>query len=216
MGARTRRLAYTEGKYEQRCWRYPVDCGRSLSMVLVQGHLPSAFPRHPSLSPLAWRFSSRCLGRFEARSLARRSLCWMLLGFDDVVVCWWRDERVFDGGYCDASTRGKNRQRAFFVAHSRRWPYRRRLVANAAYVRCRSCANSRGAHSLVRVTTKPNGRGNDDVDVAIPTLSPARSPSIPRSPTSPIVSHGASFEEKTQCPLSIHSPQPKFISNGAT
>src|SRR5262249_20758840 len=149
MGARTHRVSYTDRKHEQCSCSYLFDRGRSLSMVSVQGHLPRALPRHSALSPISWRRSPQCLWRFKDRSTARHSLCWMLLGVDDVIVCWWRDERVFDGGYCDASTRGKNRQRAFFVAHSRRWPYRRRLVANAAYVRCRSCANSRGAHSLV-------------------------------------------------------------------
>src|SRR5262249_46643194 len=112
-------------------------------MVLVQGYLPSALPRHPAFSPIPWRLSPECLGRFEARRVARHSLCWMLLGVDDVVVHWWRDERVLDGGYCDPRTSGENRQRAPRVARSRRWSYRRRLVADAAYVRCRSCADSR-------------------------------------------------------------------------
>src|SRR5215831_14032901 len=110
-------------------------------MVSAQGHLPSALPRRPALSPIPWRLSPQCLWRFEARRVARHSLCWMLLVFDDVVVRWWRDERVFDGGYCDPRTTGENRQRAFRVAHSRRWPYRRRLVADAAYVRCRAFAD---------------------------------------------------------------------------
>ena len=57
-------------------------------------------------------------------------------------------ERVLDGSYCDANTRGKNRQRAFLVAHSRSWPYHCGLVADAANVRCRACANSRGAHAV--------------------------------------------------------------------
>src|SRR5262245_26884009 len=134
MGARTRRLAYTERKHQQCCWRYAFDHGRSLSMVLVQGHLPSALPRHPALSQIPRRLSQQCLGRVEARSLARHSLRWMLLGVDDVVVRWWRDERVLDGGYCDPCTSGEDRQRAFLVAYSRRWSYCRRLVANAAYV----------------------------------------------------------------------------------
>src|SRR6516225_831825 len=105
MGARTSRVAYTDGKHEQCCCRYPFDRGRSLSMVLVQGHLPSALPRHPALSPIPWRLSPQCLGRFEARRLARHSLCWMLWGVDDVVVRWWRDERLMDGSYRDPPTR---------------------------------------------------------------------------------------------------------------
>src|SRR5262249_34587792 len=68
---------------------------------------------------------------------------------DDAVVRWWRVKRVLDGSYCDARTRGESRQRAFLVAYSRRWSYRRRLVADAAYVRNRSCADSpRGAHAI--------------------------------------------------------------------
>src|SRR5262245_9035636 len=110
-------------------------------MVLVQGHLPSALPRHPTLSPIPWRLSPRCLGRFKDRTTARHSSCWMLLVFDDVVVRWWRDERVLDGSYCDASTHGENRQRAFLVTHNRRWPDRWRLVADAAYVHARSFAD---------------------------------------------------------------------------
>jgi hypothetical protein len=149
MGARTRRVAYTDGKHEQCCWRHPFDHGRSLSMVSAQGHLLSALPRHPALSPIPWRLSPECLGRFEARSLARRSLCWMLLGVDDIVVRWRRDEHVMDGGYCDACARGESRQGASRVARSRRWPYRRRLVAHAAYVRCRAFADTcRGAHAV--------------------------------------------------------------------
>src|SRR5262249_43175077 len=143
MGARARRVAYTGGKHEQCCWRYPVDHSRSLSMVLVQGHLPSALPRHPALYPIPRRPSREYLGGFKARSLARHSLCWMLLGFDDVVVRWWRDERVLDCSYCDACARGESRQGAFRVAGSRRWSYRRRLVADAAYVRVRSFADIR-------------------------------------------------------------------------
>src|SRR6185295_10709670 len=54
-----------------------------------------------------------------------------------------------DGGYCDACVRGENRQRASRVARSRRWSYRRRLVADAAYVRVRSFADiRRGAHAV--------------------------------------------------------------------
>jgi hypothetical protein len=94
------------------------------------------------------------LGGFEARGLARHSLCWMLLGVDDVDVRWWRDERALDGTYCAACARGENRQRAFRVARSRHWSYRRRLVADAAYVRCRAFADIRGgAHALLSVTT---------------------------------------------------------------
>jgi hypothetical protein len=51
--------------------------------------------------------------------------------------------------YCDPRTSGEKRQRAFLVAGSRRWSYRRRLVADAAYVPCRACADSRrGAHAV--------------------------------------------------------------------
>ena len=67
----------------------------------------------------------------------------MLLGVDDVVVRWWRDERVMDRSYCDARTRGENRRRAPRVARSRRCSYRRRLVADATYVRFRSFADFR-------------------------------------------------------------------------
>jgi len=67
----------------------------------------------------------------------------MLLGFDDVIVRWWRDERVMDGSYCDARARGENRQRTSRVARSRRWSCRRRLVADAAHVLCRSFADIR-------------------------------------------------------------------------
>ena len=77
----------------------------------------------------------------------------MLLGVDDVVVRWWRDERVLDGGYCDARARGENSQRTRRIVCSRRCSYRRRLAVDAAYVRFRSFADSRrGAHALVRVT----------------------------------------------------------------
>ena len=98
------------------------------------------------------RLSPQCLGGFKARSLARRSLCWMLLGVDDVVVRWRRDERVMDGGYCDVCVRGENRQRASCVARSRRWSYRRWLVADAAYVRVRSFADIRRFGSLANIT----------------------------------------------------------------
>src|SRR6516225_7285584 len=113
-------------------------------MVSIQGYLPSALPRYPALSPMPRRLSPRCLWRFEARSLARHSLCWMLLGVDDVVVRWWRGERVLDGSYCDACACGENSQRPPRVARSRRWSYRRRLVADAAYVHFRSFANISG------------------------------------------------------------------------
>src|SRR5262249_33478264 len=52
-------------------------------------------------------------------------MCWMLLGVNDVVVRRWRDERVLDGGYCDACARGENRQGTSRVAGSRCWSYRR-------------------------------------------------------------------------------------------
>ena len=64
--------------------------------------------------------------------------------FDDVVVCWWRDERVLNGAYCDPGARRENSQRAFLIAHSRRRSYRRRLVADAAYVLFRARADIRG------------------------------------------------------------------------
>src|SRR6187551_736699 len=140
MGARTRRVAYTDGKHEQCCWRYPFDGGRSLSMVSVQGYLPSALPRHPALSPIPRRLSPQCLGCFAARSLARRSMCGMLLGVDDVAVRWWNGQHVMDGGYCDPRTGGENSQRPPRVARSRHWSCRRRLVVDAAYVRFRSFA----------------------------------------------------------------------------
>src|SRR6476660_9097548 len=73
----------------------------------------------------------------------------MLLGVDDVVVRWWRDERVMDRSYCDAGIRGENRRRAPRVARSRRCSYRRRLVADATYVRFRSFADfRRGARAV--------------------------------------------------------------------
>jgi Predicted metal-binding integral membrane protein len=95
----------------------------------------------PALYPILRRLSSQCLGRFGDRRTARRLLCWMLLGVDDVVVRWWRDERVMDRSYCDARIRGENRRRAPRVARSRRCSYRRRLVADATYVRFRSFAD---------------------------------------------------------------------------
>ena len=86
----------------------------------------------------------------------------MLLGVDDVVVRWWHDEPVMDGSYCDARARGENRQRASRVARSRRWSYRRRLVADAAYVRVRSFADilshlSRDAADRSAVALEPFG-----------------------------------------------------------
>jgi len=73
----------------------------------------------------------------------------MLLGVDDVVVRWWRDERVMDGSYCDPRTPGENHPRTPCVSRSRHWSYHRRLVADAAYVICRSCADIRlGAYAL--------------------------------------------------------------------
>ena len=86
----------------------------------------------------------------------------MLLGVDVVAVRWRRDERVMDGGYCDACARGENRQRASRVAHSRHWSYRRRLVADAAYVRVRSFADilshlSRDAADRSAVALEPFG-----------------------------------------------------------
>jgi hypothetical protein len=81
-------------------------------------------------------------------------MCWLLLGVDDVVVRWWRDERVMDRGYCSPRFRGEDRQRASRVARSRRWSYRRGLVADAAYVLRRACADTRcGA---VRGSTRRN------------------------------------------------------------
>src|SRR5262245_3675786 len=109
-------------------------------MVSAQGHLPSELPRYPALSPIPWGLSPQWLRRFEARRLARRSMCWMLLGVDDVVVRWWRDEHVVDGGYCDPRAHGKSRARAPRVASDRCRSYRRRLVADAAYVLFRECA----------------------------------------------------------------------------
>ena len=47
----------------------------------------------------------------------------MLLGVDDIVVRWWRHERVLDASYCDHRTSGESRQRALRVTHNRRWPY---------------------------------------------------------------------------------------------
>ena len=118
-------------------------------MVSAQRHLPSALPSPPALYPILRRLSSQCLGRFGDRRTARRLLCWMLLGVDDVVVRWWRDERVMDRSYCDAHTRGENRRRAPRVARSRRCSYRRRLVADATYVRFRSFADfRRGARAV--------------------------------------------------------------------
>src|SRR6476659_2915619 len=116
-------------------------------MVSAQRHLPSALPSPPALYPMPRRLSSQCLGRFGDRRTARRLLCWMLLGVDDVVVRWWRDERVMDRNYCDARIRGENRRRAPRVARSRRCSYRRRLVADATYVRFRSFAD---VHTNVR------------------------------------------------------------------
>ena len=73
----------------------------------------------------------------------------MLLGVDDVVVRWWRDERVMDGSYCDPRTPGENHPRTPCVSRSRHWSYHRRLVADAAYFICGSCADIRlGAYAL--------------------------------------------------------------------
>ena len=117
-------------------------------MVSAQRHLPSALPI-PPLYPIPRRLSPQCLRRFGDRRPARRLLCWMLLGVDDVDVRWWHDEPVMDGSYCDARARGENRQRASRVARSRRWSYRRRLVADAAYVRVRSFVDIRpGARAV--------------------------------------------------------------------
>ena len=73
----------------------------------------------------------------------------MLLGVNDVVVRWWRDERFLDGSYCDPPFRGENSQRPPRVARSQRWSYRRRLVANSANVHCRAFADiRRGARGV--------------------------------------------------------------------
>src|SRR5262249_31762608 len=103
-----------------------------------------------ALSPIPRRLSPRCLGRFEARSLARHSLCWMLLGIDDAVIRWWRDERVLDGSYCDHRTTGESHQGALRVTHSRRWPYRRTLVTDAVYVLFRACEDRGGGSPAVK------------------------------------------------------------------
>jgi predicted metal-binding membrane protein len=75
-----------------------------------------------------------------------------------VGCCWVLMTLLFVGGVTNVFSMAviatlvlaqKNCQRAFLVAHSRRWSNRRRLVADAAYVLCRSCADSRcGAHAV--------------------------------------------------------------------
>src|SRR6516225_2339490 len=106
-------------------------------MVSAQRHLPGALPSPPRLYPKPRRFSPQCLGRFGDRSPARRLLSWMLLGVDDIVVRWWRDERVMDHGHCHACIRGESHRRTPCLACcGRRSHLRRYLAADAiGYVR---------------------------------------------------------------------------------
>src|SRR5262249_24927400 len=98
-------------------------------MVSAQRQLPSAVPSPPALYPKPRRLSPQCVGRFGDRRPARRLLCWMLLVVDDVVVRWWRDERVLDHGDCDAGIRGESRQRTPCLACCRCRPHLRRYLA---------------------------------------------------------------------------------------
>src|SRR5262249_5714302 len=101
-------------------------------MVSAQSHLPSALPSPPALYPKPRRLSPQSLGRFGDRSPARSLLCWMLLGVDDLVVRWWRDERVMDYGYCHTCVRGESRRRTPCLACcGRRSHLRRYLPADA-------------------------------------------------------------------------------------
>jgi predicted metal-binding membrane protein len=79
------------------CWRRAIDHGWSLSMIPIKGHLFSVLPSPPSLYPTLRRLSSQRPGRLGDRGPARRLLCWMLLGVDDVVVRRWGNERVWIG-----------------------------------------------------------------------------------------------------------------------
>src|SRR5262245_22247527 len=97
-------------------------------MVSAQRHLPGALPSPPALYPRPRRLSPPSLGRFGDRSPARSLLCWMLLGVDDVVVRWWRDELVMDYGYCHTCVRGESRGRAPCLACCGRRPHLRRYL----------------------------------------------------------------------------------------
>src|SRR5262245_42686844 len=57
----------------------------------------------------------------------------MLLGVDDVVVRWWRDEHVMDHGRCHACIRGESRERTIYLAccGRRSHPLRRYLPADS-------------------------------------------------------------------------------------
>src|SRR5262245_340037 len=112
-------------------------------MVSAQRHLPSALPSPPALYPKPRRLSPPSPARFGGRSPARRLLSWMLLGVDDVVVRWWRDELVMDYGYCHTCVRGESRGRAACLAcRGRRSHLRRYLAADAiGYVRYGSLAD---------------------------------------------------------------------------
>ena len=117
-------------------------------MVSAQRHLPSALPSPSALYPKPRRFSPQCLGRFGDRSPARHLLCWLLLGVDDVVVRWWRDERVMDHGHCHACVRGEGRRRAPCLACCWRRSHLRRCLAADAIVNVRygSLADIAKAH----------------------------------------------------------------------
>src|SRR6516162_4913678 len=118
-------------------------------MVPIEGYLFSVLPRPPTLYPTPRWLSSQCLGRLGDRSPARRLLCWMLLGIDDVVVRWRRDERVMDRGHCSIRACGKSFTGwALRLARSRCWSYRRRCVVGdaIAHVRFGSLADIPNAH----------------------------------------------------------------------
>src|SRR5262249_11956057 len=112
-------------------------------MVSAQRHLSSALPSPPAFCPKPRRLSPQCLGRVGDRSLARRLLSWMLLGVDDGVVRWWRDERVVDHSHRDACIRGESHGRTRRVACCRPRSHLRRYLAAYAidHVRYSSLAD---------------------------------------------------------------------------
>src|SRR5262245_56127401 len=101
-------------------------------MVAAQRHLPCAVPSTPVLYPKPRRLSPQCFGRFTDRSLARRLLCWVLLGVDDVAGRWWRDELVMDHGPCHSCVRGESRGRTPCLACCGRRSHLRRYLETDA------------------------------------------------------------------------------------